>query len=150
MPLIDVDDVQPWLEYTKLGLDHGYDLSEEPFISEFVRSRLSSCGIASTTWTTPDTTPVLVRGIVGMLVAAQIYNKHYSETDEGAGNPYANKLEERAEMLMVGICAGTLDISEIVDDPFTTGSGGPSFYPTDAVGVLEPEEAIRFTMGKVF
>ena len=152
MPLIDVDDVQPWLEVSKLRLDSGDELLEEPFQSELVRSRLASCGMDVTTWIDGDTTPDLVKSIIGMLVAAQRYNTYYSETDEGAGNPYANKLEERAKMLLEGICAGTIDLLDITDDPASSGFGSVLFYPDDTTGALEEnkEEAVRFTMGKIF
>lgn len=152
MPLIDVDDVQPWLEVSKLRLDSSDELLEEPYQSEVVRSRLASCDIDVTAWIDAATTPSLVKSIIGMLVAAQKYNTFYSETDEGAGNPYANKLEERAMMLLEGICAGTIDLLDITDDPATSGFGSVIFYPDDTVGVLEEneEEAVRFTMGRVF
>ena len=152
MPLIDVDDVQPWLEITKLRLDSDDKLAEEPFQSEFVKSRLASCDIDVTVWIDALTTPTLVKQIIGMLVAAHKYNTYYSETDEAAGNPYANKLEDRATLLLEGICAGTIDLLDITDDPATSGFGSVLFYPDDDVGVLEEnkEEAVRFTMGKVF
>lgn len=152
MALIDVDDVQPWLEITKLRLDTDDQLLEEPFHSEFVRSRLASCDIDVTTWIDVASTPSFVKSIIGMLVAAQKYNTYYSETEEGAGNPYANKLEERGMLLLEGICAGTIDLLDIIDDPATTGFGSVAFYPDDDVGATEAtkEEAVRFKMGTVF
>lgn len=150
MALIDVDDVQPWLEETKLRLTTDDDLPEEPFQSEMVKSRLASCSLDVSTWVDPANTPKLVRGIIGMLVAAQRYNTAYSETDEEAGNPYANKLEGMAGKLLDGICAGSIDLLDVTDDPASSGFGSVDFYPTDKVGVLDPEEAARFTMGKVF
>ena len=151
MPLIDVDDVQPWLEESKLRLDSADDLIEEPFISELVRSRLASCSLDVSSWVDTDTTPLMVKAIIGMLVAAQRYNRYYSETDE-AGNPYANKLEERGYMLLDGICLGTIDLLDVTDDPTSTGSSSILFYPTDLTGVLpeESEAAVRFTMGQRF
>lgn len=150
MSLIDVSDVQPWLEKSKLRLDHDDALEEEPFISEKLRSRLAGCGFDVAGWIDKDSTPVLVRGIIGMLVAAQRYNAVYSETDEESGNPYANKLQERADMLVEGICAGSIDLLDVDDDPASSGSGSVSFYPTDKTGVLNKEESVRFTMGRVF
>lgn len=150
MPLINVDDVQPWLEESKLRLDSNDDLIEEPFQSEYVKSRLASCSMEVSTWVDTSTTPTLVKAIIAMLVAAQRYNRFYSETDEEAGNPYANKLEERANMLLEGICAGTVNLSDVTDDPATTGFGSILFYPTDDVGIIDTEEAVRFTMGRVF
>ena len=152
MPLIDVDDVQPWLEITKLRLDFDDKLLEEPFHSEFIKSRLATCGIDVTTWIDASSTPSFVKQIIGMYVAAHKYNTYYSETDEGAGNPYANKLEERGMLLLEGICAGTIDLLDITDDPANSGFGSVLFYPDDATGRLEAdkEEAVRFTMGRVF
>ena len=152
MALIDVDDVQPWLEVSKLRLDTSDKLAEEPFQSELVRSRLASCDIDVTVWTDTTDTPSLVKSIIGMLVAAQKYNTYYSETEDAAGNPYANKLEERAQLLLEGICAGTIDLLDIIDDPATTGFGSVLFYPDDMTGALEEneEESVRFTMGKIF
>jgi hypothetical protein len=150
MALIDVDDVQPFLEETKLRLNSGDDLPEEPFQSEFVRSRLASCDLDVSTWVDSSTTPTLIKWIIGMLVAAQRYNRFYSETDEDAGNPYANKLEEHAKLLLEGICAGSIDLLDVTDDPASTGFGSIVFYPTDTTGELNEEEAVRFTMGKVF
>lgn len=149
MSLIDVGDVQPWLEETKLSLDSDDTLIEEPFQSEFVRSRLSSCGLDVSTWVDENSTPVLIRQIIGMLVAGQRYNRFYSETDEDAGNPYANKLEERAHLLLDGICMGSITLIGVPDE-VTANLGTVSFYPDDSVGVLDPEEAVRFTMGRVF
>lgn len=150
MPLIDVSDVQPWLEESKLRLDHNDPLSEEPFISEKVRSRLAGCGLTVSTWVDRDSTPILIRGIIGMLVAAQRYNAVYSESEESAGNPYANKLQERGMMLIDGICAGSVDLLDVDDDPASTGSGSVDFYPTDQTGAFNKEERVRFTMGRVF
>lgn len=152
MPLIDVSDVQPWLEETQLTLTSDDELTEEPIQSEFVKSKLAGCSLDVTTWVDENSTPVLIRQIIGMLVAAQRYNKSYSETDEDAGNPYATKLEDKANMLLEGICNGTVDLLDVADDPATTGARSISFYPDDTVGALEEnkEEAVRFTMGKVF
>lgn len=150
MALISIDDVQPFLEESKLSLDHGDKLPEEPYQSTVVKSRLSTCDIDVSTWVDRGSTPELVRWIIGMLVAAQRFNRFYSESDEEAGNPYANKLEARAETLLEGICSGSIDLLDITDDPATTGFGSPLFYPDDTVGVLNEEEAVRFSMGQVF
>jgi len=149
MPLIDVDDVQPWLESTKLRLDHDDALLEEPFWSDFVKSRLSGCGMDVALWVDGLTTPSLVKSVIGICVAAQKYSVAYSESEDG-GIPYATKLEELAYSLLEGICAGTLDLQDATDDPATTGFGSVLFYPTDATGALDPEQANKFAMGKTF
>lgn len=150
MALISVDEVQLFIEETKLNLDHDEMLAEAAFQETLVLAKFTGCGLDTSTWVDEGTTPELVRYIIGMLVAAQKYNKAYSETDEAAGNPYANKLEERAHMLIDGICGGRIDLVEVTDDPLALGHAQPEFYPTDATGAIEEEEAVRFTIGKKF
>lgn len=148
MPLIDVDDVQPWLSDSLIRLDSNDELPEEPIQSELVKSRLSACQLDTTTWIDAASTPDVVKIIVAMLVAAQRYNAVYSETEDD-GETYGDKLEARAQLLMDGICAGSVELIG-VDSPATTGTGSISFYPDDLVGLVNTEEAVRFTMGKVF
>ena len=151
MPLIDVDDVQVWLEETKLNLDQGDELLEEPFQSEIVLARLGACEIDTSLWVDIATTPAMIRGIIGMLVAAQRYNKVYSESEDG-GNPYADKLQEMANVLLMGICMGTLDVTGIPDSPASLNQGTPVFYPMDNTGLLDEDDGagIKFTMGMRF
>lgn len=149
------DHVQPWLESTKLTLEPDDILDEEPIASELVRSKLSS-RLDVSTWVDVSTTPTLVKQMIGMLVAAWRYNKHYSESDEDAGNPYANKLERMVlgtppdfeDGLIYDILNGTIDLLDVTED--LTETGTIAFYPDDTVGVEYPEEAARFTMGTIF
>lgn len=147
MPLVTADDVQLWLEPTKILIDSSDELAEESFHSAYVTGRLAS-KVVVTGWVSPSTTPVMVRSIIGMRVAAQRYNVAYSETSEDDGNPYANKLMEWSEMLIQGILDGTLLVVGIPDTPGLVGT--IAFYPTDLVGLEFPEEAARFAMGHIF
>lgn len=145
--LITIDDVQPWLETSKLRINTDDELPEEPIMSEFVLARLAS-RLDVSTWIDESTTPELVRYIIGMLVAAMRYNKYYSETADDGGNPYADKLEAMAENLIVGILEGDIIIIGVPNAVSSTGT--IAFYPTDIVGLEFPEEARRFSMGKIF
>ena len=148
MALITIDEVQVWLEATKLRLGPDDELPEESTASELVRSRLAS-KYTVTDWTTPATTPTLIRKIIAMLVAAWRYNKHYSETAD-AGNPYADKLELIAMDMISGIEDGSIALVDVTDEgPAVVGT--VSFYPTDLDPLNEYDEPdVKFTMGSIF
>lgn len=150
MARVGIDEVQLFLEPSKLSITIDDDLAEADLYEATVLGKFEGCGVDTSTWLDEASTPKLVRYIIAMLIAAHKYNTAYSETDEAAGNPYANKLEERAHMLQEGICSGSIDLAEVSDDPLSQGVGQPSFYPTDTTGAADEEEAARFTIGKKF
>ena len=145
-------DVQVWLEPTKLRIDSGDPLAEEVPASEIVLSKLAT-RFDTSGWTDENDTPDLVRNILGMLVASYRYNSVYSETED-AGNPYADKLADMADNLIMGIMDGTIDlIDETLQGPTVTGT--LEFLPTDKTGVNDlspfgPEEGVRFKIGDVY
>jgi len=145
-------DVQVWLEPTKLRIDSGDSLAEENAASEIVLSKLTTRFDISD-WTDTTDTPDLVRQIIAMLVASFRYNSIYSETED-AGNPYADKLKDMADNLIMGILDGSIDlIDEPLQGPGVTGT--LEFFPTDKTGSNDltpfgPEEGVRFKIGTVF
>jgi hypothetical protein len=150
MALISYDEVQVWLETSKLEVAPSDLLPEEAAASPVVLSRLA-VRYDTSTWVNTATTPSLVRKIISMLVAAWRYNAYYSETSEDGGNPYANKLEERANDLIDGIVSGAISLTDVTDQgPAVEGT--IDFYPTDASTAANTEDdaGIAFTMGKVF
>ncbi len=145
-------DVQVWLEPTKLRIDSGDSLAEEVPASEIVLSKLA-VRFDTSGWTDESDTPDLVRNILGMLVASYRYNSIYSETED-AGNPYADKLADMADNLIMGIIDGTIDL---IDEPLQgpTVTGTLEFLPTDKTGANDlspfgPEEGVRFKIGDVY
>lgn len=149
MALVTVDEVQAWLERSKLTLAPDDTLPEEQTASEVVLSRLST-KFDVTKWTSTASTPKLVRKIIAMLVAAWRYNTVYSETGD-SGNPYADKLEARAELLLQQILDGALVLQDVTNDgPAVKGT--LSFYPTDASTAINDknDKGRVFTMGQVF
>jgi hypothetical protein len=148
--LITVDEVQTWLESTKLRLATDDALAEESPASTIVLAKLASVFDVSG-WTTAVATPKLVRKIISMLVAAWRYNALYSETDAEHGNPYADKLEKLAWSLLDGIILGQLVITEILDEGPAI-EGIIDFYPTDASTAVDDEDnaGIAFSMGRIF
>lgn len=147
MPYLTAAEVQPWLESTKLRIDSNDGLPEEPIQAAIVLGRLSQ-RFDVTTWTDDTNTPYLVRVIIGMRVAAMKYNAAYSETSEDEGNPYADKLMQMSEDLLIGIYDGSV----ILPDPgvIIAGTGTILFFPTDATGLLDEAEGKKFTVSKLF
>lgn len=147
--LITLDEVQIWLEATKLRLASDDELVEEPPTSTYVLARLSGAYDTST-WSDASSTPALVRQIISMLVAARRYNKTYSEASD-AGNPYADKLEQQAMTMLEQIVDGTLALEEITTEGPSV-SGTLSFYPTDSSTLIDDEDDAgrAFSMGARF
>lgn len=152
MSRITIQDAAGWVRTSKFTIaDLNVDLLDQ--IEEEVLSRLASTFDVST-WTTPSTTPRLVRTIIAKSYVLTEYQKAYSE-DEDSLPAYARALYNNAEMLIEGLNDGTITLSDAT--PADAGSGQPSFYPTDASSALCPGDMgdnslgdASFSMGKVF
>jgi hypothetical protein len=151
MAYITIADVNAWLDSTKfpnLQLDPDF----QPQIEEEVIARIRSTYDTST-WTTPDTTPRLVRTAIAKLYAAWTYNKAYSE-DNNDTNNYATRLTANAERLISGIVDGTIELP--LPAVPSGATFGVSFYPTDLSSEMEstPDDPslgpAAFSMGLKF
>lgn len=118
-------EIQAWLERTKLTLD-APDLELLSHIEEEVLVRVSS-KYDTSTWLTDTTTPNIIRTIISKIYASFHIDREYSENQD-EGNDYAAKLMANAEMLILGIIEGTIEIP----DESSSSAAGASFYPTDA------------------
>lgn len=150
MAYVTVDEVQSWVEPTKLRFDHDDELPEEANASTYVLARLATV-FDTSNWTDNTDTPQLVRKVIAMLVAAWRYNRIYSESDLEAGNPYANKLEQMANDILTGLVNGSMVLTdETISGPGVEGT--LAFYPTDASSLIDDEDDSdrKFSMGKVF
>lgn len=126
MANVTESEVQAWLEESKLEVGT-LDEEMESQISSEVLGRLASATYDTVGWTDSASTPKLVKKIISMLYAGWFYDREYSETADT--NDYALRLKAAAEMLMLGIIAGTTDIGEI---PGTSTHNELVFFPTDA------------------
>ena len=151
MTNIVVGDAQAWCQPNKLNLGSALDGDLEVQVSSGILARIASTYDVST-WTTPATTPQVVKTIIAMFYAAWMYNKQYSDDNDDT-NGYADKLMEMAEAMLVNILDGTTEIPGI--DP-TVDSGAPSFYPTDTSSAQCPTVEdpslgpAKFSMGTIF
>jgi len=146
MAVVTLAEVQAWLEETKMHLD-AFDPELEEAARVMVFGKVGTI-YDTADWVDEDSTPALVRKVIAMYVAAWTYNRQYSEEDPD-GSGYAKWLMSMAEIALEGISSGNVDLPEVPDSEQVPTSS-PSFYPDDTVGLLVPEEAARFTIGKVF
>lgn len=131
MAHVTVVEVQTWLDPDKLAIPGNDLLPEDAEIAPTVLGRLA-VAYDVTGWDDVATTPAVVRKIIAMLIAANRYNKIYSETDD-SGNRYANKLEGIAWDRVNQIVNGQIVIFDAAD-AIISDTSRPKFYPTDATG----------------
>lgn len=134
MARITLPDAQAWAENTKLPLSV-LDTHLLNQVEIQVITKLQSCGIEAaliTTWTDSLTTPDLVKSIISMMYVAWFYDRQYSE-EQTEGNDYAAMLRNHAQMLLQGVCDGTIEIPEA-----PTIAGKPAFFPTDESSAAQP------------
>lgn len=149
MPRIEASDAKGWGEPTKLDLST-LDLFLLSQVETEVIGRLTGVFDVST-WTDYTNTPDLVKVIIAKTYVAWVYDRQYSENQD-EGNDYAAMLRANAEMLIIGLLNGTIELP-----PGVAPSGGkPSFYPNDASSALTPTPddlslgPAKFSMGKAF
>jgi hypothetical protein len=157
VPVIAKEDVQQWLEATKYSVS-SLDAKLEETARTQVFARLNALYNVGE-WTTPGTTPNLVKVVVSMLVAAWTFNRAYAE-DDLTESTYGMHLEARAWLLVDGILAGAVDIGVEID-PTLALDASVAFFPDDvatgrdnrwAAGFTteEPDAPRAFTMGQQF
>ena len=149
MSYVTQREVQTWLERTRLTV-------------QVVDPNLESTAFAicagylnqhdSTLWVDAASTPLLVRKIIAMLVAAYVYMIQYGEDSDST---FGKTLESSAMELLGGLADGSIQLTDVNADRDPTSY--PTFFPTDAATTLfetdptDPGGAPRaFTMGKVF
>lgn len=114
MSLATIDDINIHLPRDKVEVDTAnytpFQLDAERVVRGMLAGYYPSTTLA--TWTSPDTTPGLIRSIVGRLVAAFHYRQRYSE--DSLDDPlYAqNKYNEAMELLR-GVLDGTVVLEEV-------------------------------------
>jgi hypothetical protein len=150
MAYADAVDINKHLDQTKLSTTTvGSFAAEGDSADRIIRAKLSGMVDAATfaTWTTPTATPEIIREISGMLVAAQLYGRLYSE-DVAETSSYAQLLYDRAMELLNGIVSGEVDIVGVVGVEASGSLTATSFYPTNNVD--DPGEERKFGMARIF
>lgn len=146
MPNIVVGEAQAWLEETKLTLGT-LEGELESQVSAQVLSSLADIYDVSL-WTSPETTPKLVRSIIAMTYAARLYNRQYSEDVEVQS--YGDRLLLMAAAALQSIADGSVTLLDAVVSTEAAAASSISFYPNDAAGALDSDEDVKFTMGRIW
>ena len=84
-------------------------------------------------WISPDSTPELIRGIAGRMIAARWYAKLYSE-DDTRTSEYAQSLYMDAVGMLNDIRGGTLVVLDADDNPIENNQlilSNAVFWPND-------------------
>lgn len=148
MALVNLDDINVHLPEDKLA---ALDADDDPSCidaARIVKAKLS--GTFSPTvlagWTTPETTPEIIRAIAGRLVAALYYSRAFSaETTEAP--EYAQNLYNEAMSMLMQIVTGDMVIPEVPDEdqPTTGGNLTDDDYTPNA-----SSPAAMFTVSQVW
>lgn len=133
MPLCTLDDINVFLPEDKLGVlnadDDALQLDAERIIKGTMSGTFSAATIAL--WTTPVTTPNLLRAIAGRLIAALVYARAFS-SEVDAVPEYAQKLYDEAMSMMASVISGDITLVDVVEET-TVGERltDANFYPTE-------------------
>lgn len=150
MPLATNADVNTYLPQDKAKLEDAEDdlllLGAEREIKATLAGVVSATTLAS--WSTPTTTPGIVREICSRLTAGMWYTRIESEDD--AQREYGVDLKNEARSLLAKIVAGEVVILDI-DNTVLTSGGADSlvqddFLPNDATTAIVGGER-KFGMG---
>jgi hypothetical protein len=139
-------EVQQWLHMTRIVVtvvDPALDQTAQAMVFGRVGSRYDVTG-----WLTAATTPILIRQVMSMYIAAWEYKKTYSESMVVDSTNYGQRLENQAKALLEQIMAH--EVLLIDDDTEALSTGSIAFFPTDVQEFDELGNETKFTMGAVF
>lgn len=146
MAYLTVAEVQTWIEESKLTIE-AVDSGLESVANSKVMTRLSAVYDTSS-WLDEASTPLLVRQVMAMFVAAWYYRRQYSE-DTDATPSYADWLEGLANSLLDDLANLVVTIPGVA--VIAGVDSGPDFYPRDTnydeYGRVTDEPAFRMSMG---
>lgn len=141
MALASLDDINLFLPVDKIKVDTAkyvpFQLDAERIIRGYLAGYFTPATLA--TWVDPDSTPGLIRAIVGRIVAAFYYRERYAE-DQLDDPKYAQNLYDTAMQFLRDIMAGILVVEEVTDQPTTDRLTSDDFWPNDTT------EPSKFTM----
>jgi homogentisate 1,2-dioxygenase len=142
MALASLDDINIHLPRDKIEVDTADYVPFQLDAERVVRGMLAGYYLPVTlsTWTAPETTPGLIRAIVGRLVAAFYYRQRYSEDSLDDPLFAQNKYNEAMELLK-GVLDGNIVLEEVPTDVGADHLTTDDFWPNDSTD--EP----KFTMG---
>lgn len=146
--LADITDVQTYLPADRIPTDAGdiagYQLSVERIVKGYLVGIFTASTMAA--WTTPTTTPQIIREVAARMIAGYRYRDRTSEETPGGieETTYGQRLYNEAMMMLNDIRAGNLDVigtDEVLIDTSST---------SDIAGFPDNTTTPTFTMGAIF
>jgi hypothetical protein len=132
--LASTEDIQTWLDPVNLRVTDGSTDQFQVEAHNIVKSQLASTYAPTLLygWASPATTPKLIRGIAGRLVAAYVIRKVYARERAGEGPAYANFIYNEAIKMLTDLRTGAAvllaDDGTVISEQDNTLT---SFYPND-------------------
>lgn len=147
--LADISDVLTYLPTDRIPTNSsdiaGYQLSTERIIKGYLVGIFTASTMAA--WTTPDTTPQIIREVAARMIAGYRYRDRTSEETPGAIEElsYGQRLYNEAMAMLNDVRSGQLDVigvdgSTVIDTSSTSEIAG---FPDNTT-------TPTFTMGATF
>lgn len=142
------DDVQTFLGDDKLTVTDGNSTTEQVEAQRLIVSQLSGVFLSSILvgWTSPSTTPGIIRSIAGRIVAAYLYRNAF--INESVTSPeYGQFIYNEAIAMLRQIRLGALIVVDSDDNPIAISGldmTSGDFWPNNTT------DGPVFTMGQVF
>jgi len=129
------EDINTWLPADKLEANLANTAKEQIDAQRLIRGQLAGVftPVIIAGWADPDTTPDLIRGVAGRLIAAFLYRKVYSE-DSTDIPEYAQTLYNEAIGTLTGIRAGNIIVTDSSGNPIGDNQldmSSSDFWPND-------------------
>ena len=149
MALADISDVLTYLPTDRIPTNSsditGYQLSTERIIKGYLVGIFTASTMAA--WTTPDTTPQIIREVAARMIAGYRYRDRTSEETPGAIEElsYGQRLYNEAMAMLNDIRSGQLDVIDVNGSTVIDTSG-----TSEIAGFPDNTTAPTFTMGATF
>lgn len=146
--LADISDVLTYLPVDRIPTDStdisGYQLTVERTIKAYLTGTYTPATLAL--WSSPSTTPAIIREVAGKLIAGLRYRDRTSEEEPG-GIPednYGQRLYNEAMDMLRAVRNGDMSLVDVTTGALvaTDVGVGPSYFPGD--------NAPLFTIGQRF
>jgi hypothetical protein len=112
------------------GQDTPYQVDAEAVIRGYLASVIDRTTLAQ--WTSPETTPLMIRGIAGRFIASEWYGNKTGQNSQEASTWASTKYKEAMGLLM-DIVRGVVDLE--LDTDTSNDFTSDDFYPNDGSGV---------------
>lgn len=122
MSLCSLDDINVHLPADKISVLDADDDALQLDAERIVKGELSGTFTAATlaAWSTPATTPEIIRAVAGRFIAALVYSRAFSAEVDGIPE-YAQSLYDQAMLTLTRVISGDIVLLDNVSEATTVG-----------------------------